>query len=125
MFNRGHLRKAVCINHGATAPAFNSRDAEDLIKSILTFTLDYLRPCQRPSHRAGKDTETQMMLTCTFVFHTKDVEQLIHTSRQEHHKVSNALKYLQEMTQASSALLGLDWLGVQQQADLSTAADTW
>jgi hypothetical protein len=67
----------------------------------------------------------QMMLTCTFVFHTKDVEQLIHTSRQEHHKVSNALKYLQEMTQASSALLGLDWLGVQQQADLSTAADTW
>jgi hypothetical protein len=67
----------------------------------------------------------QTMLTCTSVFLTNGVERLIHASKQEHHRVSNALKYLQETTQASSALLGLDWWGVQQQAGLSTVADTW
>ena len=39
MFRLGHLRKAASANHGATAPAFNSQDAEGLISHILTFTL--------------------------------------------------------------------------------------
>jgi hypothetical protein len=122
MSHRGHLRKVVSTNLGATAPAFNSQDAEDLIKSILTFTLDCLKPCQRPYHRAGRDIEMQMMLICTFVFHTKDAEPLIHTSKQQHHKVSNALKYQQEMIRLSNASSEQNWWEMQQQANLSTVA---
>jgi hypothetical protein len=66
----------------------------------------------------------QMMLICTFVSHTRDAGQSIPKSKQEHHKVSNALKYQQEMIRLSNVLLGLDWSGMQQQASLSTVAGT-
>ena len=124
MFHLGLSRKVACTSHGATVPVFSSQDAEDLTKATLTFTLVYLRLCPRPFHKAGKDTAMQMMLICTFVFHTKDAEPSIHTSKQEHHKVSNASQYQVEMIRLSNVLLGLDWWGVQQQANLSTAADT-
>jgi hypothetical protein len=124
MSHRGHLRKVVCINNGAIAPAFNSQDAEDLIKNTLIFTLDCLKPCQRPSHRAGRDIEMQMMLICTFVSHTRDAGQSIPKSKQEHHKVSNALKYQQEMIRLSNASSEQNWWEMQQQANLSTVAGT-
>ena len=124
MFHLRLSRKVVCTSHGATVPVFSSQDAEDLTKATLTFTLVYLRLCPRPFQRAENDTEMQMMLICTFVFHTRDVGPSIHTSKQEHHKVCNALKYLQEMTHLSNVLPGLDWWGMQQQANLSMAEDT-
>jgi len=65
----------------------------------------------------------QMMLTCTFVFLTNGVERLIHTSKQEHHRVSNALKYLQETTLGLSASLGRSLSEAAQLVDLSTAVD--
>ena len=64
-----------------------------------------------------------MMLTCTFVFLTNGVERLIHASKQEHHRVSNALKYLQETTLGLSASLGRSLSEAAQLVDLSTAAD--
>ena len=68
-----HLKKASYKNIGATAPAFNSQDAEGLTKHNLMFTLASLRLCQRPFHNAGTDTEMQKTLIYTYVFIIKDI----------------------------------------------------
>ena len=114
MFPLGHSRKVAYTSHGLTVPVFSSKDAAGLTKATLTFTLVYLRLCPRPFHKAGKDTEMQMMLICTFVFHTKDAEPSIPISKQELRKVSNASLYQQVMTRHSNVLSRLDWWGMQR-----------
>ena len=39
MSHLGRLRKVASTKHGVTAPASGSQDAEDLIKTMLMFTL--------------------------------------------------------------------------------------
>ena len=70
-----------------------------------------------------QQSQTQMMQICIYAFHTKDAGPSIPTSKQEYHKVSNALKSREEMTHLSNVLLGLTWWVAQQPANVSMVAD--